>query len=84
MIVSMLSCGPVIPIVLSMACEEAPSDRFLASGVLLMFHFLGKTVFSPIFGQVESTIGIEWGMFFTALSALLSGVSAMMISKKDV
>ncbi len=84
MIISMLACGPVIPIVLSMACEVAPQDRFLASGVLLMFHFLGKTVNAPFFGAVESTLGISWGMLFTALSALLGCVSAMMIPKKDV
>ncbi len=84
MIISMLACGPVIPIVLSMACEVAPKDRFLASGVLLMFHFLGKTVYAPFFGAVESTIGISWGMMFTAVAALISCGAAMMIPKKDV
>ena len=84
MIISMLACGPIIPIVLSMACEAAPQDRFLASGALLMFHFLGKTVYAPFFGQVESTLGISWGMLFTSLSALLGCVSSMLISKKDV
>ena len=84
MIISMLACGPIIPIVLSMACEVAPQDRFLASGVLLMFHFLGKTVYAPFFGQVESTLGISWGMLFTSLSALIGCASAMLIPKKDV
>ena len=84
MIVSMLACGPIIPIVLSMACEAAPGDRFLASGVLLMFHFLGKTVYAPFFGAVESMIGISWGMLFTAVSALIACCAAMMIPKKDV
>ena len=84
MIISMLSCGPIIPIVLSMACEVAPKDRFLASGVLLMFHFLGKTVNAPFFGAVESSMGISWGMMFTAVSALLACVAALMIPKKDV
>ncbi len=84
MIISMLACGPIIPIVLSMACEVAPKDRFLASGVLLMFHFLGKTVYAPFFGAVESSMGISWGMLFTAVSALLACAAAMMIPKKDV
>lgn len=84
MIISMMACGPVIPVVLSMACEVAPQDRFLASGVLLMFHFLGKTVYAPFFGMVESTIGISWGMLFTAVAALISCGAAMMIPKKDV
>lgn len=84
MIVSMLACGPIIPIVLSMACEAAPRDRFLASGVLLMFHFLGKTVFAPFFGVVESSMGISWGMMFTSLSALLACGAAILIPKKDV
>lgn len=84
MILSMLASGPVIPIVLSMACEAVPQDRFLASGVLLMFHFLGKTVNAPFFGAVESSIGISWGMLFTALSALVACAAAMLISKKDV
>lgn len=84
MILSMFASGPVIPIVLSMACEAAPRDRFLASGVLLMFHFLGKTVNAPFFGAVESTIGISWGMLFTAVSALFACGAAMLIVKKDV
>ncbi len=84
MIISMLACGPIIPIVLSMACEVAPQDRFLASGVLLMFHFLGKTVYAPFFGAVESSMGISWGMMFTAISALIACIAAVMIPKKDV
>ncbi|MBR3928447.1 MAG: MFS transporter [Clostridia bacterium] len=84
MIVSMLACGPIIPIVLSMACEVAPKDRFLASGVLLLFHFLGKTIYAPFFGAVESSMGISWGMMFTSLSALLACLAALLIPKKDV
>ena len=84
MILSMTACGPIIPMVISMACEDAPSDRFLASGVLLMFHFLGKTVFAPLFGQAEASLGMDWAMMFTALSALLGAFAALLIPEKEI
>lgn len=83
MILSMTACGPVIPMVISMACEDAPCDRFLASGVLLMFHFLGKTIFAPLFGQAEASVGMEWAMMLTALSALLGAFAAFLIPEKE-
>ena len=67
-----------------MQCHKSIFGCFIEYCTGDIFYFLGKTVFAPLFGQAEASLGMDWAMMFTALSALLGAFAALLIPEKEI
>ena len=73
--------GPAIPCTLTLAAARLPRRSFMVTVSMMFVMMLGQTVYSPLYGAVETRIGSNYAMLVGAGMLLLAWLGVMFIKR---
>lgn len=70
-------CGPVYPMIMTVAGSHYPHRAAAVSGILTAAGVAGSVVYPPLMGLLSDTVGLGAGMFGAAVLAVVCGAAIL-------